>query len=73
MADPPKEPRPPSSEANDAAARLERITELWRRLQQSRAHTPEYNRLIDQIRSETDAFRKIVDANKGLGSKDHED
>ncbi|OFW49873.1 MAG: hypothetical protein A2146_07250 [Actinobacteria bacterium RBG_16_67_10] len=73
MSDPPTKVRPPSSEAKDAAARLERITELWQRLQRTRSHTPEYDALIDQIRVETDAFRRIVDANKGLGSKNPKD
>jgi len=73
MPDPPKKVWPPSSEAKDAAARLERITELWRRLQHTRSHTPAYDALIDQIRVETDAFKKIVDANKGLGSKNPKD
>ena len=68
MSDPPKK-----SEANDAAARLKRITELWQRLQLTRSHTPKYDALIDQIRAETDAFRKILDAKKGPGSKDPKD
>jgi hypothetical protein len=70
MSDPPKKLRPL---ANDAAARLERIGELWQRLQLTRPHTPEHDGLIDQIRAETDAFRKIVDAKEGLGSKDPKD
>ena len=73
MPDPPKKPGPFSSEANDAAGRLERITELWERLQLTRPNTPKYDGLIDQIRAETDAFRKILDARKGLGSKDPKD
>ncbi|OFW18851.1 MAG: hypothetical protein A3H97_14370 [Acidobacteria bacterium RIFCSPLOWO2_02_FULL_65_29] len=73
MSDPPKKLGPFSSEANDAAARLERITGLWQRLQLTRAHTPKYNALIDQIRAETDAFRKILDAKKGLGPKESKD
>ncbi len=73
MSDPPKKSGPFSSEANDAAARLKRIAELWQRLQLTRSHTPKYDRLIDQIRAETDAFRNILDAKKGLGSKDPEE
>jgi hypothetical protein len=73
MSDRPKKLWPFSSEANDAAARLERITELWQRLQLTRPTTPKYDRLIEQIRAETDAFRKILDAKEGLGSKDPKD
>lgn len=69
MSDPPKK----SSEANDAATRLKRITELWRRLRRTRSDTPTYDILIDQIRTETDAFRKILDTKKELGSQDPKD
>ena len=73
MSDPPKKLEPSSSHTNDAAARLKRITELWRRLQRTRFNTPTYDRLIDEIRAETDAFRKILDAKQGLGSKAPQD
>ena len=73
MSDPPKKSWPFSSEATNAAARLKRITELWQQLQLTRSHTPKYDGLIDQIRAEADAFRKILDAKKELGSKDPKD
>ena len=67
MSDPPKKLGPSLSPTNDAAARLKRITELWQRLQRTRSNTPTYDRLIEDIRAETDAFRKILDAKQGLG------
>ena len=69
MSDPSKKVWP-VSEANNAAARLKRITELWQQLQLTRSNTAEYDGLIDQIRGETDAFRKILDAKQRLGHKD---
>jgi len=61
------------SEANDAAARLKRIEQLWQQLERTHRRTPAYDALIDQIRAETDAFRKIIDAEKGIGSQDPKD
>ena len=61
------------SEANDAAARLKRIEQLWQQLERTHRHTPKYDALIDQIRAETDAFRKILDAQRGIGSQDPKD
>jgi hypothetical protein len=61
------------SEANDAAARLKRITQLWQQLERTHPHTPEYDALIDQIRRETDAFRKTLDTPKGTGRQDPKD
>ena len=61
------------SEANDAAARLKRIEQLWQQLERTRPHTSKYDALIDQIRAETDGFRKILDAQKGIGSQDPKD
>jgi hypothetical protein len=66
-------PRLTPPEANDAAAHLKRIEQLWQELERTHRHTPKYDALIDQIRAETDAFRKIVDAKEGLGSKDPKD
>ena len=61
------------SEANDAAARLKRIEQLWQQLERTHPHTSKYDALIDEIRAETDAFRKILDAQKGIGSQDPKD
>ncbi len=41
---------------------LKHIEELYHQLQRTVPSTPEYKALIEQIRAETDAFRKIVDA-----------
>ena len=61
------------SEANDAAARLKRIEQLWQKLEHTLPRTPKYVALIDEIRAETDAFRKILDAQREIGSQDPKD
>jgi len=61
------------SEANAAAACLKRIEQLWQKLERTLPRTPKYAALIDQIRAETDAFRKILDAQRGIDSQDPKD
>ena len=55
---------------DEAAARLERIKQLWQQLESTHPHTPKYDALIDRIRAEADAFKKILDAQKRIGSQD---
>ena len=49
------------SDVDDGTARLKRTEQLYHQLQRTVPSTPEYRALIEQIRAETDAFRKIVD------------
>lgn len=57
-------------ETNEAAARLKRIEQLWQQLERAQRYTAKYDALIDQIRAETDAFKKALDAQKGTGGQD---
>lgn len=50
------------SDVNDGAARLKRIEQVYRKLAHTVSGTPEYKALIEQIRAEADALRKIIDA-----------
>jgi hypothetical protein len=52
---------------NDVETRLAQIRALWVQLTQANERTEEYRALVQQIRKEADAFRKLVDARRQDG------
>jgi hypothetical protein len=49
---------------NDEEARLEQIRALWVQLSRANERSQEYLALVQRIRKETDAFRRLVKARR---------
>jgi hypothetical protein len=53
---------------SDEEARLDQIRALWIQLAQASEKSKEYRDLVQRIRREADAFRKLVEARRHDGS-----